>query len=203
MRISVIIPTKNRAQHLQRVIQQILGQKYDDVELIVCDGGSKDGTVELLKTYGSAVRWISEPDSGEYFARNKGLLMATGDLIKYMSDDDVMEPGAFAYAVSWFAEHPETDILFNQTLWFYEEHDGRLTLYDSRPRTARSITLKSFICGGAPRVASESAFFRRRVIDIIGVFDTEFLFADTEYWARAASKGLTLSISDRFVVHHC
>jgi glycosyltransferase involved in cell wall biosynthesis len=203
MRISVIIPTKNRAQHLRRVIQQILDQKYGDVEIIVCDGGSEDGTVELLKTYGSALRWISERDSGEYFARNKGLRMATGDLIKYMSDDDVMEPGAFAYAASWLIEHPETDILFNQTLWFYEEQDGSLTLYDSRPRTARSITLKNFVCGGAPYVASESVFFRRRVIDAIGVFDTNFLFADSEYWARAAAKGLTLSISDRFVVHHC
>jgi glycosyltransferase involved in cell wall biosynthesis len=203
MRISVIIPTKNRAQHLQRVIQQILDQKYLDVELIVCDGGSKDRTVELLKTYGPSLRWISEPDSGEYFARNRGLRMATGDLIKYMSDDDVMEPGAFAYAASWFVQHPETDILFNQALWFYEEQDGSLTLYDSRPRTAASITLKNFICGGEPHVASESAFFRRRVIDVIGVFDTAFLFADTEYWARAAATGLTLSISERFVVHHC
>jgi glycosyltransferase involved in cell wall biosynthesis len=203
MLISVIIPTRNRAPQLQGVLRQILAQSYEHIEIIVCDGGSTDCTVDLLRSHGPMLRWISEPDGGEYFARNKGLRMASGDVIRYMSDDDVLEPDSFRYAASWFAGHPETDILFNQAHWFFQEQDGRLTLYDSRPRTEASIALRNFVCGGSPPVASESVFFRRRVIDRIGVFDTSFLFADAEYWARAAAAGLRMAISDRVAVYHC
>jgi glycosyltransferase involved in cell wall biosynthesis len=200
--ISVVIPTRNRVGKLRRVLDSLVNEAYPRIEIIVCDGASTDGTVELLQSFGLRVRWVSEPDSGEYSARNKGLRMATGDLIRYMSDDDYIEPGSFAYADSFFREHAQIDILFNQALWLYEAEDGTTVLIDAKRRTQESITLGNFVCPRKPAPASESAYFRKTVIERIGYFDTTFFCADGEFWARAAFYRLGIAISDQVAVRH-
>lgn len=202
MTVSVVIPTRNRCQQLRRVLDSLFADQFPDKEIIVCDGASTDGTVALLQSYGPAVRWISEPDSGEYEARNKGLALSRGEVIKYISDDDVLVPGAFAAALEHLAAHPEVDILFGQALLFYERPDGELILADARPRGPHSVTLSNFICGFAPYPTSETAFFRRSVTDRIGYFDTTLVGADYEYWARAAKAGLIIDVLDRVLVHY-
>lgn len=200
--ISVVIPTRNRAPVLKRMLDMLLTGDYPHKEIIVCDGASTDGTVELLKSYGDRIRWISEPDKGEYEARNKGLKMATGELIRYLSDDDAVVPGAFAYARQFFHDHPETDILFGQSVLFYDRGDGDPVVFDARPRTSKSIQLQNFICLSAPFVTSETAFFRREITQKIGLFDLSFRGADYEYWARAARAGLRMTICDQVFVHY-
>ncbi len=202
MLISVIIPTRNRVTQLKRTLDLLLEDEYPDKEIIVCDGASSDGTVELLKSYGDQVRWISEPDSGEYDARNKGLRLATGGIIKYMSDDDVLLPGSLAYAVEYFSNHPDVDILFGQSVWFDARRGREPVVCDTRMRTADSIRLKNFIRQVKPLVNSETAIFRRRVVERIGRFDITLHGADYEYWARAAKAGLKLDICDRVFVHY-
>ena len=202
MIISVVIPTRNRAPLLKRVLDSLLADDYPHKEIIVCDGASTDGTVDLLKSYGDRIRWISERDKGEYDARNKGLQLVTGEIIRYLSDDDVPLPGSFAYARQYFLDHPKTDILFGQSMQFYIRVDGEKTIYDARPRTADSIKLGNFVCGYAPNINSETAFFHRRVIDRIGLFDLSFRAADYEYWARAAKAGLQMAICDQLFIHY-
>ena len=202
IQISVVIPTRNRAAHLKRVVDNLLQDEYPHKEIIVCDGASTDETVDLLKSYGNRVRWISEPDEGEYEARNKGLRMARGDVIKYMSDDDVLLPGSFAYAAKYLRDNPETDILFGQSI-AYDERGGREpVLYDTRLRKEKSVKLRNFIRGHAPQPTSETVFFRRSVIDRIGLFNTDLQGADYDFWARAAKANVNIQICDRVFVHY-
>lgn len=200
--ISVILPTHNRASKLERVLVSLLQDEYPHKEIIVYDGASTDGTVELLKSYGSRIHWISEPDKGEYDARNKCLRLARGELIKYMSDDDELLPGSFTFAAQYFEDHPEVDILFGQSVWFDERGGREPTVIDTRKRTNESITLRNFIRTSAPLANSETVFFRRSVIDRIGFFDESLIGADYDYWARAATNGIRIAICDRVMIHY-
>src|SRR5260221_187029 len=123
-KFSVVIPTRNRQVTLKRMLDMLLQDHYPDLEIIIVDGASTDGTVELIKSYGDKIsKWISEPDSGEYFAINKGIKLASGELLKIMSDDDVLRQGVFHKVADYFSSHPEVDIVFGQTeVW--DEQDG-------------------------------------------------------------------------------
>ena len=94
MKITLITATRNSAKTLPTAIESVLGQKGVDVEYIVVDGASTDGTVDLLKKYESKfngrMRWLSEPDKGMYDAINKGIKMATGDIVGILNADDVL-----------------------------------------------------------------------------------------------------------------
>jgi GT2 family glycosyltransferase len=128
--------------------------------------------------------------------------MAKGYIIKYMSDDDVLTDGVFAYATSYFAANPEVDILFGQSHWIDERGEGAPYLCDNRPRTDKSITATNFIRSNYPQVNSETAFIRSRVISKIGLFDTTLQGADYEYWLRALKAGLNVKISDLLMVEY-
>jgi glycosyltransferase involved in cell wall biosynthesis len=200
-RISVIIPTRNRVERLRKVLDAALADAYSNKEIIVCDGASMDGTVQLLQSYGDGIRWVSERDGGEFPARNKAVAMATGSIIRNLSDDDIPVAGALAIAADFFARHPDTDILFGQSVNFYVTRDGRVVKSDARPRTEKSITIRNFIQGHALFPVSETVFLRRSVFERIGGFES-VRGGDYEYWARAAHRGLKLRISDQVFVHH-
>ena len=171
--------------------------EYPHKEIIVCDGASTDGTVELLKSYGDAVRWISEPDAGEYEARNKGLRMATGELFRYFSDDVISSPGTFAYASSYFASHPEVDVLFGHSDQYYASYGVEPVLLEPIRFQKDSVTLRNLIRQVTPVPASESAFFRRSVVDMLGPFSLTHANGDNEFWVRVAMAGLSIDVAER------
>jgi len=205
--ISTIIPTRNRASLLKRVIDSLLQDDYPYKEIIIIDGASADGTVDLLHSYGDKIKWVSEFENGEHHvdgefnARNKALRLAIGDIIRYLSDDDEHMPGGMAYAASYFIENPDTDILFGQSKIFYQKINGEVIMIDDRKRFSESVKLMNFIRNVLPYPPSETAFFRRRVIEKIGWFETNMRGADHEYWARAANAGLKLDVGDKVVLH--
>jgi glycosyltransferase involved in cell wall biosynthesis len=196
MLISIVIPTRNRCALLRHTIESLLSDSYSPKEIIVMDAGSTDGTVEMLRSFGSQVRWISERDDGEYFARNKGFELATGELIHFCGDDNILLPGSFEFAAKYMREHPETDIIFGQAKRFCEGSDGTKLLMDTRKNPTGRVSARSFIRGANPNVMSDTSFFRRQVVDRIGPFDTSFLGADYEFWARAAHSGCHLAMTD-------
>ena len=102
LRISVITPSFNSGNTIERAIQSVLDQGYPDIEHIVVDGGSTDGTLDVLKKY-DHLRWVSEPDRGQVHAMNKGFEMATGDVIAYLNADDYYAPGAFSAVMAGFS----------------------------------------------------------------------------------------------------
>ena len=103
--ISVITPSMNAAATLQETLDSVRDQGYPDVEHIVVDGGSTDGTLELLES-ASGVRWVSEPDDGRVDAANKGLAMASGDVVAWLNADDRYEPGALTAVGEALARNP-------------------------------------------------------------------------------------------------
>ncbi len=105
--ISVITPSFNQAVFLEACLQSVQGQAYPNVEHIVVDGGSTDGTLDILKKYDSRIRWFSEPDHGQAHAINKGLALASGEVLAYLNSDDAYLPGALKAVGAYFAGHPE------------------------------------------------------------------------------------------------
>jgi len=199
--VSIIIATRNRVDRLRQVIDAALDDPYPELEICVADGASTDGTVELLGSYGPRVRFISEADGGEFIARNRALALARGTLIRNLSDDDVPVPGSVNAAVEFLDDHPEVDLLFGQSVSFYVHRDGSITLYDALPRTRRSIERRNFVFGYAPKVISETAVFRRNMIDRIGGFE-QIRPGDAELWLRALSRGCGVAVDKAVFVHH-
>src|SRR5437773_10669670 len=111
-KLSIITPSFNQAQYLEETILSVLQQKYDPLEFIIIDGGSTDGSVEIIRKYESRLAyWVSEKDRGQAHAINKGLQRATGELIAYLNSDDYYSPGALRSVAEFFMVHPDVDLI--------------------------------------------------------------------------------------------
>ncbi len=115
-KISVVTPCFNSIATIRDTIESVRRQDYPDCEHIVFDGGSTDGTVELLKEYPHLI-WVSEKDAGHYHAMNKGIERATGDVVAILNADDCYRPGALAKVGEAFAAHPDWDGLFGDIVF--------------------------------------------------------------------------------------
>jgi glycosyltransferase involved in cell wall biosynthesis len=115
--ISVIIPTFNRAALVAEAVDSVLAQSFRDFELIVIDDGSTDGTAARLASYGDALRYQRQEQSGVSAARNRGLSMACGDWIAFLDSDDLWLPKKLAVQADFFARHPEVKICQTEEIW--------------------------------------------------------------------------------------
>lgn len=122
MKISILTPSFNSGEYLERAIRSVIQQDDLDFEHIVVDGGSKDNTTEVLQKY-PHLKWISERDNGQCDAMNKAFDMCTGDVVTYLNADDWFEPGVFAHIRSLFQTNPETDIVVGNLYSRFEDRD--------------------------------------------------------------------------------
>lgn len=185
MRISVITPSFNQAQYIGRAIDSVQSQRGDfELEHIVVDGGSTDGTVEILKNYGAAIRWVSEPDNGQADALNKGLGVATGQILGWLNSDDMYLPGALAAVVETFRSEP-------QTQWLY----GKVRIVDPQDREVRrwitwykNLRMRRFRYAkllAENWICQMGVFWRRSAGEQVGPFRTDLRYAmDYDYWLR-------------------
>ena len=104
LKLSIITPSFNQGVFIKETIDSILSQGYAQLEYIVVDGGSTDNTVEILKSYGDKIKWVSEKDNGQADAINKGLKMATGDIVAFINSDDYYLPNALHAVNDFFSE---------------------------------------------------------------------------------------------------
>ena len=178
-RLSIITPTLNRAHFLEEAIGSVLAQNVADVEHIVVDGGSTDGTLELLARH-PQLRVVSEPDRGLYDAVNKGFRLARGEIVGWLNSDDRFPPGAFAAVLAAFAD-PAVEAVSGTAEFF--ENDGADEMVIRRfadvELNVRNVTL------GTPAI--NARFFRRSFRERTGECDLRHgIAADREWLLRAA-----------------
>ncbi len=107
-KLSVITPSFNQGEYLERTITSVLDQGYPNLEYVIVDGGSDDGSVEIIRRYEDRIDWwVSEPDEGQTDAINKGIRGTSGEIVAYINSDDYFLPGAFDRALEVFEEQPD------------------------------------------------------------------------------------------------
>jgi glycosyltransferase involved in cell wall biosynthesis len=180
MKLSIITPSLNQARYLPACLSSVrkaaAAAAPHEVEHIVIDGGSTDGSVEILRATPD-FRWVSEPDTGQSNAINKGLSMATGEILAYLCADDLYEPTAINRALQTFADHPETDIVYAD-FYFLEGDSGR-----KRRKSVAAFSPDNL--HRANPLGQPAVWWRRRVYEKFGGFDESLHYCmDHEYWLR-------------------
>lgn len=188
-RISIIIPTRNRARYLKRGIDKILESDYPNLEIIIIDGASTDDTIQLVQSYGDRItKWISEKDDGEHDALNKGIMMSTGEYIMHFTDDDVIIPSSFRIIGEFLANNREFDIVFAQVnLW--KEIDGIPFRYGVTKYLDPEAIKPNKYFRVSPGPPTQGAFVKRQLFEQIGLHLTDYIISDYEFWARAIHRG--------------
>jgi glycosyltransferase involved in cell wall biosynthesis len=187
MRFSIVTPSYNQAQFIEKTIQSVLQQRCPDAEHIVIDGGSTDGTIEILKKY-SHLRWKCEPDSGQADAINKGLRMATGEILAWINSDDYYLPGAFERAAKAFNDAGKPDIILGDVLVVSEQ--GRVIgRRRALPYDHNMLLL------GTNYIQQPAVFFTRSVLEKAGYLDESLHYAlDWDLWLRFGRAGLKFKL---------
>jgi len=165
MTFSIITVTYNSRKFLAETMQSVVSQEYSDFEYIIIDGGSTDGTLDILKGFAAKdarIRWISEPDNGISDAFNKGLRLATGDVIGILNSDDTYAVGALGAVAAAFAADPACDVVHGDMIRF----QGDTPLYRLKP-----APVDERVWHDMP-VNHPATFVRRQLYERVGLFDT-------------------------------
>jgi glycosyltransferase involved in cell wall biosynthesis len=187
--ISVVTPSYNHARFLEESIRSVLSQGYPALEYAVIDGGSTDGSVEIIERYaGQLSHWVSEPDGGQHDAVNKGLARATGQIMAVMNADDLYLPWALALVAAIFSELPEVEWLTTLRPLRLDAA-GRAVACPAIPGYGRRAFLRGENLPRAGRysgefVQQESTFWRRSLWERAGARVEPLLAWDFELWAR-------------------
>lgn len=180
---SVVMPSLNQVQFIEAAIASVLGQDYPRIELIIADGGSTDGTQDLLarlQSCDSRLRWFSEPDKGPADALNKALQHTRGTLIGWLNSDDLYAPGAMARA-AYALDGPQRYVM----VYGHGQHIGEDgAVLDAYPTQRPEGSVERFRHGCF--ICQPTVFFKRTLWKLLGPLDTALKTAfDFDYWVRA------------------
>lgn len=181
--VSIVTPSFNQVRYIEATIQSVLGQEYPRIEYIIVDGGSTDGTVDIIKRYESRLAWwVSEKDKGQTDAINKGFARATGEILAWINSDDTYEPGAVAAAVQYLQGHPEVGMVYADCNFINE--DGRVIGKFGSAQTDYRLLRRGYV-----HIPQQTMFFRADLWRQVGPLDPSFYFAmDYDLWTRIAAR---------------
>ena len=177
MKVTIVTPSYNQGKFIKRTIDSVLSQGVDDLEYIVMDGGSNDETVDILKSYGDKLIWKSEKDKGQTDAVNKGIRASHGDIIGWLTSDDIYYPGAVKKVLEVFETRPEVNVVYGNA-YHIAEDDSIIEEYYTEDFDYERLKDICFIC-------QPSLFFRKKVVDKYGYLDDKLQYCmDYDYWLR-------------------
>jgi len=180
-KISLVTPVFNSARYLEATIRSVLSQRYPNLEYIIIDGGSTDGSTEIIRKYAPQLHaWVSEPDRGMYDAINKGFARSSGELMGWISATDLLHDGALFVVGGVFQAFPEVE-------WI----TGRPTGFSDDGMAVEILNLRQwsrlpFLAGANRYIQQESTFWRRSLWERVGgrVDDSRRNCSDFELWVR-------------------
>jgi glycosyltransferase involved in cell wall biosynthesis len=194
--ISIVTPCFNSTSTIRETVESVHQQDFKDWEHIIIDGGSTDGTVEILKSY-PHLKWISEKDEGHYHAMNKGIAKATGEFIVILNADDCFRPGALGKVAQAFAKHPEWDGLFADVVFV----DGQSREIYRREEAVYDYNVLRY---ALDYICHHTLFVRRAVYERLGGYrHKEFLnSADFEFKIRLGREGCRIGHLPEYLVNY-
>lgn len=178
-RVSIVTAVLNGARHVEQTIESVLGQTYRNIEYVIIDGGSTDGTLDIVRRYErSLAHWESRRDNGLYFAMNDGIARSTGDLVGIINSDDWYEGDALQVMVDAYLATDRQTILYGITRYHDAHGPDMILSYDHRKLPSRMIN-------------HPACFVPRAIYTRLGVFDTRYrIAADYEFLLRAYRAGV-------------
>lgn len=199
-RFCVVTPSFNTRRYIGACIDSVLAQAGVPVDYVVMDGGSTDGTVDLLKGYGDRLKWVSQKDAGQSDAIRQGwAAVGTGDgdeILAWLNSDDTYAPGAFAHVADVFARNPGCDIVYGGATYIDArgKHISACT-HIERYSAHRLFYYSDFI-------VQPTTFFRRRALDAVGGINVALNWVmDYELWVRFAQAGYRFAYTPRVLAH--
>jgi glycosyltransferase involved in cell wall biosynthesis len=193
MRVSIVTPSFNQARFLERTIQSVLNQTYDDIEYIIIDGGSTDGSQDIIRRYEDRLAyWVSEKDKGQTDAINKGFSRANGAVMAWLNSDDTLEPQAVEQAIAALEENPTVGMVYGHG-FFINTNDEKIGEFPSAQTDYRRLRR------GYVHICQQAAFWRADLWRKVGPLDDSVYFAmDYDLWLRLAKEAPILYIHEHW-----
>ncbi len=182
--VSIVTPSFNQVQYLERTMRSVLEQDYPNLEYLIVDGGSSDGSVEIIKQYSDRLAWwISEPDCGQTEAINKGFQHASGKIYAWLNSDDTYQPGAVREAVEFLQRNPQVVLVYGDA-HYIDENDRVIGDFPAMQTDLKKLR------HGFVHVPQQAAFFTAAGWKAVAPLDQSFYFAmDYDLWVRLAQVG--------------
>ena len=179
--VSIVTPSYNQAAYLERTILSVLGQDYPDIEYIIMDGGSTDGSAEIIQRYADRLAyWESSKDKGQTDAINRGFSHAHGGILAWLNSDDILYPHAVSEAVEFLTGHPDCGLVYGNCD-FIDAEDRVIGRFNARQTDHKKLTQ------GYVHIPQQASFWRADLWERVGPLDDSIYFAmDYDLWLRLA-----------------
>lgn len=186
-KISIVTPSFNQGQFIEETIRSVLLQGYPNLEYIIIDGGSDDGSAEIIEKYSPWLKyWVSEPDHGQVHAINKGFTKSSGNIYAYINSDDLYESGAFHVMAPLFAEPLRQNLVAGECTIFEENKSTRIF------KPSWSPELSNLLMPFSSPFAQPASFWSKDIFETIGGIDESLHFSfDRDFFLRIALKNIT------------
>ncbi|GAB4527449.1 MAG: glycosyltransferase family 2 protein [Anaerolineae bacterium] len=182
--VTIVTPSFNQGRFIRETIESVLSQDYPRLEYIVVDGGSTDDTLDILRSYGERIAWVSEPDRGQSHAINKGFRRASGEILAWLNSDDTYLPGAVSASVAFLQQHPEIDLVYGDVQPIDENGHVLRERACGKPFSLHTLLTDFWM------IPQPTAFFRRELLDKVGLLNENLhYFLDPDLWIRIALHG--------------